>query len=62
MYRSHSKTIGHVDLDEKRLAGSMNVFVSVMLAKQSKKGIARFEEEIALVPEVMSCILMTGER
>ena len=48
-------------LDEKRLAGSMNVFVSVTLAKQSEKGIARFEEEIALAPEVMSCFLMTGD-
>jgi DNA-binding Lrp family transcriptional regulator len=48
-------------LDEKRLAGSMNAFVAVTLAKQSEKGIARFEEEIALAPEVMSCFLMTGD-
>ena len=48
-------------LDEKRLAGSVNVFVSVTLAKQSEKAIARFEEEISLAPEVMSCFLMTGD-
>lgn len=48
-------------LDERRLAGSMNVFVSVTLAKQSEDAIARFEEEIALAPEVMSCFLMTGD-
>ena len=48
-------------LDEARLAGAMNVFVSVALEKQSEKTIARFEAEIALAPEVMSCFLMTGE-
>jgi Lrp/AsnC family transcriptional regulator, leucine-responsive regulatory protein len=48
-------------LDEKRLAGSMNVFVSVTLSKQSEAAIARFEEEIKLAPEVMSCFLMTGD-
>jgi len=48
-------------LDEARLAGSMNVFVSVTLEKQSESAIARFEKEIALAPEVMSCFLMTGD-
>jgi len=48
-------------LDEARLAGAMNVFVSVALEKQSEKNIARFEAEISLAPEVMSCFLMTGE-
>lgn len=48
-------------LDEARLAGSMNVFVSVTLEKQSEKAIDRFETEIALAPEVMSCFLMTGD-
>lgn len=49
------------ELDEARLAGSMSVFVSVTLEKQSDKAIARFESEIALAPEVMSCFLMTGD-
>jgi Lrp/AsnC family leucine-responsive transcriptional regulator len=48
-------------LDEGRLAGSMNVFVSVTLERQSEAAIARFETEIALAPEVMSCFLMTGD-
>jgi DNA-binding Lrp family transcriptional regulator len=48
-------------LDEARLAGSMNVFVSVTLEKQSEAAIARFEAEITLAPEVMSCFLMTGD-
>lgn len=48
-------------LDERRLAGPMTVFVSVTLAKQSEAAIARFESEISTAPEVMSCFLMTGD-
>ena len=48
-------------LDEGRLAGRMTVFVSVTLTSQSEEVIARFEEQIALAPEVMSCFLMTGD-
>lgn len=48
-------------LDEGRLVGRMSVFVSVTLASQSEEIIARFEEQIALAPEVMSCFLMTGD-
>lgn len=48
-------------LDERRLAGPMTVFVSVTLAKQSEGAIARFESEISTAPEVMSCFLMTGD-
>lgn len=48
-------------LDEGRLAGRMNVFVSVTLSTQAEEVIARFEERIALAPEVMSCFLMTGD-
>jgi len=48
-------------LDEGRLAGRMNVFVSVTLSTQAEEVIARFEEQIALAPEVMSCFLMTGD-
>lgn len=48
-------------LDEGRLAGRMNVFVAVTLATQAEEVIARFEERIALAPEVMSCFLMTGD-
>ncbi len=48
-------------LDEGRLAGKITVFVAVTLATQSEEVIARFEERIALAPEVMSCFLMTGD-
>jgi len=48
-------------LDEGKLAGRISVFVSVTLASQSEDIIARFEEQIALAPEVMSCFLMTGD-
>ncbi len=48
-------------LDEGRLVGRMSVFVSVTLASQSEETIARFEEQIALAAEVMSCFLMTGD-
>jgi len=47
-------------LDEGRLAGKVSVFVAVTLEAQSEDVIARFEEQIALAPEVMSCFLMTG--
>jgi len=48
-------------LDEQRLAGSISVFVSVTLEKQSEAAIAKFERAIAQAPEVMSCFLMTGD-
>jgi DNA-binding Lrp family transcriptional regulator len=48
-------------LDEGRLAGRVCVFVAVTLTSQSEDVIARFEEQIALAPEVMSCFLMTGD-
>lgn len=48
-------------LDEGRLAGKVSVFVAVTLVNQSEEVIQRFEEQIALSPEVMSCFLMTGD-
>lgn len=48
-------------LDETQLAGGISVFVSVSLDKQSEETISRFEEEIALAPEVMSCFMTTGD-
>ena len=47
-------------LDEGKLAGRVCVFVAVTLTSQAEDVIARFEEQIALAPEVMSCFLMTG--
>jgi Lrp/AsnC family transcriptional regulator, leucine-responsive regulatory protein len=48
-------------LDESRLAGGMNLFVSITLEKQSQDVLNRFEREIAAAPQVMSCFLMTGD-
>ena len=48
-------------LDERRLAGTVSAFVAVTLSTQAEDVIARFEEQIALAPEVMSCFLMTGD-
>lgn len=48
-------------LDEQRLAGTISVFVSVTLERQSEAAITNFERTIAQVPEVMSCFLMTGD-
>lgn len=48
-------------LDEGRLAGRVCVFVAVTLVSQAEEVLARFEEQIAVAPEVMSCFLMTGD-
>jgi Lrp/AsnC family leucine-responsive transcriptional regulator len=48
-------------LNEQRLVGSISVFVSVTLEKQSESVIARFESTVAKCPEVMSCFLMSGD-
>ena len=47
-------------LDEQRLIGSMIVFISVTLERQVRTILARFEEHVASLPEVMSGYLMTG--
>jgi Lrp/AsnC family transcriptional regulator, leucine-responsive regulatory protein len=49
------------NLDEARLAGGLSVFVSISLDKQDADALVRFEEQIKLMPEVMSCFLMTGD-
>lgn len=48
-------------LDESKLVGDLNVFVAVTLENQSESAIARFEKEIVVAPEVMSCFTMTGD-
>jgi Lrp/AsnC family leucine-responsive transcriptional regulator len=47
-------------LDEKLLAGSMNVFVSVTLEKQVRSSLGAFEQAVAAQSEVMSGFLMSG--
>ncbi|WP_175783060.1 Lrp/AsnC family transcriptional regulator [Burkholderia anthina] len=48
-------------LDERKLIGGLNVFVAVTLENQSESAIKRFEKEIVVAPEVMSCFTMTGD-
>ena len=38
----------------------LSVFVTISLTAQSEAALAAFEREIATVPEVMECYLMTG--
>lgn len=47
-------------LNEERLAGSMTVFVSVTLERQSGHTLSVFEQEIARIPNIMSAYIMTG--
>lgn len=48
-------------LNEKRLTGSMSVFVSVSLNRQANDVLSTFDEAVAKLPEVMECFLMTGD-
>ncbi|HET9105993.1 MAG TPA: Lrp/AsnC family transcriptional regulator [Steroidobacteraceae bacterium] len=48
-------------LDTERLGLRLNVFIQVSLEKQREETLRRFEEAIALRPEVMECYLMTGD-
>ena len=50
----------HARLDESRLVGSMIVFISVTLERQTRGTLDAFEEHVAALPEVMSGFLMTG--
>ncbi|MDT9599725.1 Lrp/AsnC family transcriptional regulator [Sphingosinicella rhizophila] len=47
-------------LDEARLGAAINVFVSASLDAQTDEALARFEECIIDIPEVMDCFMMTG--
>ncbi|UII69882.1 Lrp/AsnC family transcriptional regulator [Pseudomonas sp. HN11] len=48
-------------LNEAKLAGPLSVLVSVSLEKQDADALGRFETQIKLAPQVMSCFLMTGD-
>jgi Lrp/AsnC family transcriptional regulator, leucine-responsive regulatory protein len=48
------------NVDERRLAGAMIVFISVTLERQIEGALAVFEQEVSKQPEVMSGFLMTG--
>lgn len=48
-------------LDQEKLGLKVSVFVSVQLVSQDDENISSFEREIATVPQVMECYLMTGD-
>jgi DNA-binding Lrp family transcriptional regulator len=48
-------------LDSERLGLHLNVFIQVSLEKQLEDVLNRFEQTVALRPEVMECYLMTGD-
>lgn len=48
-------------LDEARLVGGLSVFVQISLDKQDAGALVKFEEQVKLAPQVMSCFLMTGD-
>ena len=50
------------NIDEGKLGFAFTVFVSVKLDHQIDDRLMNFEKEIALLPEVMDCWLMTGSR
>lgn len=47
--------------DATRLGLGLNVFINISLTTQSKEALARFEQRIADLDEVMECYLMTGD-
>ncbi len=47
-------------LDQDRVGLSVNVFVSVRLSAQTEDHLRAFEAEIARIPEVMECYVMSG--
>ncbi len=47
-------------LNEERLVGSMSVFVSITLERQTEAALVAFEAEVAKSNNVLSCFLMTG--
>jgi Lrp/AsnC family leucine-responsive transcriptional regulator len=48
-------------LDQDRVGLPVNVMVSVQLAGQTQELLEAFEAAVADLPEVMECMLMTGE-
>ncbi|MBB4066192.1 Lrp/AsnC family transcriptional regulator [Gellertiella hungarica] len=48
-------------LDQEKLGLKVSVFVSVQLVSQDDENISSFERDIATIPQVMECYLMTGD-
>ena len=49
-------------IDEVALGYGFSVFISVKLDKQIDEALVKFEAAIRLFPEVVDCLLMTGNR
>jgi DNA-binding Lrp family transcriptional regulator len=47
-------------INQRAVGLALSVFVTIALSSQSEAALAAFEHEIATVPEVMECYLMTG--
>ncbi len=53
---------GYVALVDQKLVGYPDdVFVQITLESQQRERLQAFEREVALIPEVMECYLMSGE-
>lgn len=48
-------------VDQAKVGKPGNVFVEITLEGQQQEDLARFEEAVRSVPEVMECYLMTGD-
>lgn len=56
---------GYVDryvalLNPKKLGVGLNVFINVRLASQTRAAFDKFDAEMALIPEIVGCHLLTG--
>ena len=48
-------------VDQAKVGYPTDVFVQISLSRQQGEDLARFEEAVAHVPEIMECHLMTGD-
>ncbi|AHV94250.1 asnC family protein [Bordetella holmesii ATCC 51541] len=48
-------------LNARKLGLKVNVFIQISLDKQRKEALDVFEREIAVLPEIMECYLMSGD-
>jgi len=49
-------------IDEAKIGFGVSVFVSIQLDRQVDEALKKFESAIALMPEIVDCWLMTGNR
>lgn len=51
----------HAVLDAKQLGYSLMALISIALDKHTGERFATFDEQIAAIPEVLECLLITGQ-